>query len=125
MECDKDFRLINQKTRIDLPEEWAEVFKSARAKPTPFDVVEVTQDMFKSWTAYFPQLYKAKCLFKSRSIREMKSLKEDPQLLYFRATWHGAWETAVVVDFKKWKKYFESNKVDAEFELPGLLYHGK
>lgn len=123
MECDKDFGLINQKARIDIPEEWIEVFKSARAKPTPFDIVPVTQEMFKSWTEYFSNnLYKIKCPFQSRPIREIRILKQDPQFISFRSSWNGAWETAVAVDPKKWKTYSTAKQKRNEFELPKVSY---
>lgn len=125
MECDKDFGLINQKSRAELPSEWTEVFKSARTKPSPFDIVEVTRQSFKKWTDHFAtNLYKTKCPFPSRPIREMKVLKEDPQLLYFRSSWNGAWESVVLVDPKKWKKYWRTSRIENEFELPSVAQEG-
>ncbi|KAG5888980.1 hypothetical protein JTB14_026051 [Gonioctena quinquepunctata] len=38
MECDKNMGLINCKTRTAFPEYWVQVFKDARAKPSPFKV---------------------------------------------------------------------------------------
>lgn len=125
MECDKDFGHVNQKARVELPNEWAEVFESSRVKPTPFDVVRVTQDFFKQWTEYLStNFYKTKCPFQSRPIRELKILKEDPQFIYFRSSFNGCWETAVFVDPKKWKKYWTLKKTDKEFELPRVSYEG-
>lgn len=126
MECDKDFGLINQKARVELPDEWAEVFKLARTKPAPFDVVQVTENFFKTWTKYFSiNFYKTKCPFQSRPIREIKILKEDPHFLYFRSSWNGTWETVVMVDPKKWKNYCTSKRIKNEFELPTMSYEGR
>lgn len=48
LECDKDMAAINQKSNIDLPGEWWEIFRSARTSPLPYNVVECEQRMF--WT---------------------------------------------------------------------------
>ncbi|XP_074027325.1 uncharacterized protein [Leptinotarsa decemlineata] len=50
----------------------------------------------------------------------MKVLKEDTQLLYFRSSWYGARESLVLVVPKKWKKYWRTNRIENEFELPSV-----
>lgn len=123
MECDKDFGLIQQKSRVELPNEWAEVFRAARVKPNPFDVMEVTFDFFKCWTTHFSTLpYKHKCPMKVRPIRELKVVKEHPRLVYHRSTWNGIWETAVLIEPKK--KRGINTLANNEFKLPGQLYKG-
>lgn len=57
MEPDKNMGLVKQKTRVELPSEWADVFREARVKPRPFDVVEVDQTMFKEWKAHLSTRY--------------------------------------------------------------------
>lgn len=52
MECNKDFGLVNQKTKAELPQVWAEEFRTARHKPSPFNVEEVSHDYFRGWTAF-------------------------------------------------------------------------
>lgn len=52
MECDKNMGLINTKSKAELPSDWIEVFKSARTKPIPFDVVEVGNQQFRKWTSF-------------------------------------------------------------------------
>lgn len=52
MECDKDFGLINQKMPAEMPSDWIEQFKSARTKPTPFEVIVVEQHFFRNWTDF-------------------------------------------------------------------------
>ncbi|KAG5899095.1 hypothetical protein JTB14_021598 [Gonioctena quinquepunctata] len=44
MECDKYMGLISCKTRTELPEDWVEIFRSARQKSSPFKVEEVDQE---------------------------------------------------------------------------------
>lgn len=57
MEPDQNMGLVKQKTRVELPSELADVFREARVKPRPFDVVEVDQTMFKEWTAHLSTRY--------------------------------------------------------------------
>lgn len=33
MECDKNMELINSKSRVEVPDEWIEVFENARQQP--------------------------------------------------------------------------------------------
>lgn len=122
MECDKDFGLINQKTRVELPEQWLEVFRMARNKPTPFDVENVTQTYFRSWTTFFNKRYRRTCPFPSRPIREMKVVKDHPRMIFHRDTYNGAWETTAITD----PKFKTRTKLkDKEFELPDYSYNGK
>lgn len=121
LECDKDFGLINQKSRAEVPEDWIEVFKSARVKPMPFEVVEVEQSNFKNWTFFFKERYRRKCPFPTRPIRELKIVKEHPRLIYYRTTYNGMWESSPVTD----PKFKPTQKCrDGEFELPDYLYNG-
>lgn len=57
MEPDKNMGLVKQKTRVELPSEWADVFREARVKPRTFDVVEIDQTMFKEWKAHLSTRY--------------------------------------------------------------------
>ncbi|KAG8308788.1 hypothetical protein J6590_101479 [Homalodisca vitripennis] len=44
LECDKNTALINNKARC---EDWFDVFHNARKRPSPFEVIEVRQDMVR------------------------------------------------------------------------------
>lgn len=81
MECDKDFGLVNQKARVEMSNEWIDVFKTAREEPFPFDLVEVTQDMFRTWTEHLSPLNKPKCSFKSGPVREVKIEKQTSAMI--------------------------------------------
>lgn len=119
MECDKDFGLINQKTRAETPREWMNVIESARVKPTAFNVEEVRQHYFRSWEKHLHSLCKKKCPFQSRPIREMKFSIDHPRLVFFRETFNGFWESADIVG--KTVKIHQG----MEFKLPDYLYTGK
>uniref|UniRef100_A0A1B6DGZ0 DUF7869 domain-containing protein n=1 Tax=Clastoptera arizonana TaxID=38151 RepID=A0A1B6DGZ0_9HEMI len=70
LECDKNIGLINQKTRTEMPEDWYEVFRTARVKPKPFSVIEVDQNIIRSWTNHFNQRYESnKLSFPTRPIK--------------------------------------------------------
>lgn len=122
MECDKDFGLINQKIHAELPNDWYDHFKSARAKPMPFEVVEAKQDHFRNWTSFLKTRYRRQCPFPTRPIRELKILRQHPQLIYFRDTYNGMWQSSPLTDRK-----FQPNKLlkAGEFELPDLLFDGE
>lgn len=124
LECDKNFGLINQKAHVELPNEWAEVFKSARHKPKPFEVIEVTQDLFREWSKFFHSMYRIQCPFPTRPIRELKVVKDHPRFVYHRSSWNGMWESAVIVSPKRSKKT-PKNLSENQFTLPGSLYKGK
>ena len=47
MKCDCDPGLVNRKAGVEVPEDWMEVFRSARKNPSPYNVVQVSQgDVF-------------------------------------------------------------------------------
>lgn len=46
LKCDKDFGIINQKSRVEVLSQWNNVYIAARQKPTPFGVHECHQDFF-------------------------------------------------------------------------------
>ncbi|KAF2890795.1 hypothetical protein ILUMI_15378 [Ignelater luminosus] len=60
-----NFGLVYQRTRVELPKEWADVLRSSRSKPSPFDVKEVSQEYFRSWTQHFTSRFKRQCQFLS------------------------------------------------------------
>lgn len=72
MECDKNMGLVNQRLRAEYPPEWCGIFRQARQKPSPFEVVEVDQSFFRTWTIFLSTMYKKKSSFASRPIRELE-----------------------------------------------------
>lgn len=69
MECDKDVGLIKTKTKTEVPQDWATDFKKSRAKPAPFDVVEVEIKMIRYWSSFLVPFYLDKCSFATRPIK--------------------------------------------------------
>ena len=63
LECDKNMGLINQKARLETPDDWC---NHIRKNPKPFVVVKCSQDMFKGFTAFLKPLYKPTCPFPTR-----------------------------------------------------------
>lgn len=120
MECDRNMAYLNQKARIELPEEWAEHVRGARQRPKPFNVIECSQDAFKGWTAFLKPFYKKTCPFPIRPVREFRVQKEHPRLMFYRNFNNCPWASSVVntpVSFRSMKAVNEG-----EFKLPGLAY---
>lgn len=62
LECDKDFGLISQKSKVEIPSQWNDVFKAALQKPTPFEVLYCSQEFFFAWTNFLQKTYLQKDL---------------------------------------------------------------
>ncbi|CAH1984553.1 unnamed protein product [Acanthoscelides obtectus] len=124
MEPDKNMGLINSHQRAEIPSDWVEIFRSARAKPSPFDVVEIDQSYLRAWTNFFNTKtdYLKKCPFRSRPIRELEIHQEHHRLIYYRESYNGAWESAIV----KGKETKRKGPVllQNEFVLPPYSYSG-
>lgn len=97
LECDKNMGLINQKADAELPNQWWEVFRSARKSPSPFVVVECEQCMFFYFSSFLQAHYKVKCPFPTRPIRELIIEREHPQYISIRNSFNGVFETSVIV----------------------------
>ena len=74
---------------------------TARKSPTPFRVIECEQQHFKDYSEFLKPLFKAKCPFATRPIREMLFDTNHPQLIKHRNNWHGAWETTAITNKRK------------------------
>ncbi|KAF2890073.1 hypothetical protein ILUMI_16100 [Ignelater luminosus] len=83
---------------INEPKEWADALRSSGSKSSPFDVEEVSQKYFRSWTQHFTSCHKQQCPFLSRPIRELKVVKEHSRHLFHRSTYNGAWKSTVIVN---------------------------
>lgn len=121
LECDKNMGLINQKSRVEIPNEWNEVIRAARRKPSPFHVVEVQQDFIYNWTSYFKNPFKKKCPFQTRPVTEIKFCQEHPRTVNIRTTYNGQWESYDVID----KAFIKGGLEIFHKENPHLLYDNK
>lgn len=101
MEPDKNIGLMNQKMKVELPTEWADVFRTSRRKPFPFEVVEADQELFKSWSKYFEPKLMKKCPFQTRPIRVMKVDQQQPFPIFHRSTYYGGYASHNIIPKKK------------------------
>ncbi|GFO14459.1 hypothetical protein PoB_004096400 [Plakobranchus ocellatus] len=92
MECDRDIVVINQKARVETPDDWLRAFESARKSPSPFNVLAVQQDMFLQITNHIKVLYKATPQFPTRLIRETLFTRAHPRMIQHHANWNGPFE---------------------------------
>lgn len=99
METDKNIvGIIDQKSKVELPRQWADVFRPARVEPSPFTVVEVDQDRFRKWTGHLSKLYAIKCPLKTRPIRDMRTVKSHPRCIYHRDSYNGHFDSAIATN---------------------------
>ena len=107
LECGRDFANLNQKKNIDIPSQWRDELTATRQSPSPFIVIDASQDIFMACTKYFNDLgyYKATNPMKIRPVREIQiySLSKNQQILY-RVNWNGAFESVVITVVKKARK---------------------
>jgi hypothetical protein len=97
MECDRDMSIVDCKTNVDLPSGWEMVFKNARTKPTPFNVVSMDKTMFFGFSNFLKPGYRATCPMKTRPIRELLiHHSEDRKTVQHRSSWNGVYESSVI-----------------------------
>ncbi|CAF4947831.1 unnamed protein product [Pieris macdunnoughi] len=114
--CDRNMVLLNQRTRAEIPSDWADHIAQARRVPSPFIVEECEQNLFRNWTLHFKP--KPKCPFASRPIRELRVHDSYPHLIYHRDSYNGPWLSSVVAN----KKYKAPKCTETEFIHPTSLY---
>lgn len=124
MEPDKNMGLVNTAQKAEIPADWVDIFRDARAKPSPFEVVEVEQALFRSWTKFFESNagYLKKCPFPTRAIRELEIRQGHPRVIFYRNSYNGMWESGIVKNKEKKSKLV---LLQNEFVLPQNLYTGK
>ncbi|GFO32144.1 voltage-dependent calcium channel unc-36 [Plakobranchus ocellatus] len=68
MECDREMVCINQKTRVEVPEQWLQLFETSRSNPSLFQVIHMKE--FLSITNNLKPLYRATCPIQTRPLRK-------------------------------------------------------
>ena len=121
LECDRNMGNINLKTKIETPDDWYELIKASRTKPSPFFVEEVTQTMVMGWTSFLQDLYVKKCPFPIQKTKEVACKASQCRFLLNRSSYNGVWNEAII----KGKGRKETRLLPNEFELPKPLYQGK
>ncbi|XP_065667483.1 uncharacterized protein LOC136087833 [Hydra vulgaris] len=97
MECDRDMVNVNIKADVEIPEDWHQVFKNCRKKPSPFNVVNFLNIHFLRFSDFLKQYYKCTCLIKTRPVRELVFQDIHRSLLLYCNNWNGNIENTVLV----------------------------
>ena len=73
MESDKDMGSVSKLSKkiIETPDEWIEELKKCREKPSPFELPNVEQDMFKNYSNFLELLYPRTCPIPTQPVREI------------------------------------------------------
>lgn len=123
MECDKNFGIINLKTKMETPTEWYSLLRTSRIKPEPFIVIEVDQNMVRDWSSLLNinLRYLPKCPFKIQELREIAAEANHPRMLIHRSSYYGGKETSVVTTRASGS---EPELNDNEFHYPHQAYKG-
>lgn len=125
LECDKNMGLIKTKTRMELPNDWYQLLRESRVKPSPFIVIEVTQRMIRKWTDFFHDKFVSKCPFAIQAIREIYCSKKHQHLINYRTSYNGGWlNSPLIKPAKRKQNRFHNILNDNEFELPMESYNG-
>ena len=110
--------LINQKTIVELPNEWNKVVQNARVNPDPFEVIPCdNQVIFKSWTCFLSPLYLNKCPFATRPVREFTIVDNHPRMMIHRNKYFGPRTETVVTSPKRRIPTLPSG----QFKLPPMI----
>ncbi|KAL1513563.1 hypothetical protein ABEB36_002960 [Hypothenemus hampei] len=77
LECDRNMNLVNCNTYTETPNDWREVLRSSRQKPSPFEIIDCEKEViFQNWTEYLPSLYPKNASFQTRPIRVLEIRKD-------------------------------------------------
>lgn len=98
MEGDKDMSIVNSKSYTETPDDWRDVLRNSRVKPSPFTVINCgTEVNFQTWTKYFSDKYVKKCPIPTRPIKVLKIDKNEPRFMLHKSNYFGSYLKAVLV----------------------------
>ena len=104
--CDSDFSLISREKKVvvDVPEEWNDIIRQARTKPSAFNVVNAGTDsewflMSESLNDFFLKAPKPKISLKPA--RMYRISQQYPGQVLVRQTYHGYWTYHTIAKPKK------------------------
>jgi len=102
LECDRDMSLVNQKAYTEVPNDWRDVIRNSRQKPTPFMVLDCEKEVeFLNWSDYFIDKYPKKNPIPTRPLRVLEVRKENPSLIFHKNAFHGLYHSDVFIVKKK------------------------
>lgn len=122
LECDRNMTLIPKKQVAEIPQDLYNIIRQARVKPSPFQVIQCEQELFRDWTTFFKQseVYKGKLAMQTRPIKELKITVEHYRTISHRPTFNGRWESSVVLQTTKRRR--QQALPDGQFMLPESAY---
>lgn len=104
LECDKNMSLVNVKSYTERPDDWREILRNSRIKPSPFKVINCGEEVkFQTWTEFLSQRYVRKCPLPIRPIRVLKVDKNEPRFISHKENYFGSYFKAVIVPPQKQK----------------------
>lgn len=119
LECDKNMGLINQKSIVEVPEQWNSIIRSSRVKPSPFEVIPCDkQQIFREWSKLLDQLYLPKCPFPSRPVRQLVIVNSHPRFIMHKSTYNGPLLENIVLAPRKKRLNLPNN----QFKIPDFKY---
>ncbi|KAK9739911.1 hypothetical protein QE152_g8602 [Popillia japonica] len=102
---------------MELPLDWIDVLQSDRTRPSPSDVISVTQNIVKQWDVLLAGKYVKKCPFPTRQIKEIECSREHSKRMKHRSAFHATWSISPIVPSGK-KTTSTIVLEEGEFELP-------
>lgn len=124
-ECDKNCALIKKTYEAELPEDWAEVIRNSRVKPSPFDVVEADQSLIKGWTSHLNGMYRKKLGCATRPIRIFMVHNQEPAYMLHKSFFSGPWKKNPMVPKRQATQQTDTPLEEGTFLLPSPVYEGK
>lgn len=98
MEGDKDMSLVNAKSYTETPDDWRDVIRNSRIKPSPFTVIDCGIEVnFETWTDFLSGIYVKKCPIPTRPIRIFKINQNESRYLLHKQNYFGSYLKAVFV----------------------------
>lgn len=128
LECDRNMSIVKQNSYTEVPEDWRDVLRNTRVKPTPFTVIDCGVDVvFQNWTDHLSSIYPKKCPFPTRPIRMLK-ISGKERLVFHKQAYFGMYTSSALQKKKKTlqSKNSQKKKYSATPVKPlQNLYNGK
>ncbi|CAG4969224.1 unnamed protein product [Colias eurytheme] len=114
---------------MEMPCEFNELIANARAKPSPFQVINVEEDprIVRDWADFLKDtMYKKTCPFKIQEIRELYCSSQQ-SYIYHHSNYNGLYSKGIIIAAKK-KVQPQRTQVtqslcqDEELYLPNAAY---
>lgn len=119
--------LVNAKSYTETPDNWRDVIRNSRIKPSPLTVINCATDVkFETWADFLSGLYVKKCPMPTRPIRILKVDQKEARFVLYKANYFGSYLKSVFVRNQgtENKKSRKSNK-QSDPKVLRELYNGK